>query len=132
MSRKTTYAPTLPGRIHEYLERVQSGQHPIDLIPSVPAISVEFGVAKKLLYEWAGHHEEMGEVMTRAKEIQERMLNNGGLSGRFNPRVVTLLLGNLGYSSRQVVDHVSSDGSMTPVVTSAEVQAALATIAAKL
>ncbi len=133
MSRTTTYDPTLPERIAAYLDVVERGEHPKDLVPSIASICVEFNVARKLVYEWSKHHPEMGTVMDRAQEVQHRLLNNGGLSGRFNPKIATLLLGNLGVTSRQQIDHVSSDGSMTPQAVSApEVMEALKDIASKL
>ncbi len=86
-----------------------------DKVPTIAGLACETGVTRETLYAW--ERDKVGpisDILTRARQIQERELVNGGLGGEFNPAVTKMMMSKHGYSDRVEQDHTSSDGSMTP------------------
>jgi DNA-packaging protein gp3 len=83
--------------------------------PNAGGLSVALRVDRHTLYDWAKVHPDFKEVMRLMNGIQQDRLMNGGLSGRYNPTIASLILGKHGY--RRKIDNKLSnpDGSLSPM-----------------
>ncbi len=111
------------GRPTEYNEKIQKKADAYvdggfvdngDVVPSRAGLAIELGCSRSTLANWEKNHDKFLVTLERLSWIQERISLNGGLKNELNSTIVKLLLANHGYSDRQHIDAISSDGSMTP------------------
>lgn len=91
-----------------------SRTNPIEVIPSAGGLARYLDVHRSTLYEWAKTNKEFSDTLDALQDIQEVLLLNNGLTGKFTAPIAKLALANHGYSDKQEIDNKSSDGSMTP------------------
>lgn len=106
--RPTKYNQQMLNKANKYItDRV-------DVVVSAAGMAIYLGVNKDTLYEWAKHHPEFSDTLKRLNHVQERNALNEAYTGEANSNIAKLILANHGYSEKQQVDTVSSDGSMSP------------------
>ncbi len=85
-------------------------------VPSIADLANYLGISNKTLYNWRDDPKkpEVLHISDQVLQIQEIVLQDGGLSGDFNSTIAKLMLGKHGYADKVEQDNKSSDGSMTP------------------
>ena len=111
MARPTKYNEQILIDAQYYLENFEEVG---DVIPTIAGLSCELKIARDTIYDWAKQDDkaEFSDIVKEIGSAQERKLINGGLSSSLNPMITKLLLSKHGYSEKQEIDHLSSDGSM--------------------
>ena len=61
-------------------------------IPQMSQFARQIGVDEKTLRNWRNAYEEFGVVYQACMDYQRELLNNGGLTGQLNPRMVQFCL----------------------------------------
>jgi len=112
------------GYLEEAREYIQGGYEANgEVIPTMSGLAVHLGVARDTVINWAKqesnkHREEWQYISEWLKAVQEVKLINKSLLREFDSTISRLILStNHGYNEKSRVDHVSSDGSMTPKAT---------------
>jgi hypothetical protein len=90
--------------------------HETDKIPSRVGLCCFIGIDKSTSYEWEQSYPQFSDTLRKVDTLQEQVGLNKGITGEFNSTITKLVLANHGYSERQSLDHISTDGSMTPKV----------------
>lgn len=75
--------------------------NPVEVIPSVAGLALYLGVARSTLYEWEEINKEFSDTLGSLKAVQEVLLLNNGLTGKFTAPITKLALSNHGYSDKQ-------------------------------
>lgn len=98
--RPSKYTPELLAKARHYLDFYQEYG---DQIPSHAGLSVELGVNRSTIYEWAKdpNKQEFSDIFAEILSTQERVLVAKGLSGDFNSAITKLVLGKHGYHEKQ-------------------------------
>ena len=81
-------------------------------VPSIARLAVTLNVSKNSLYNWGEQDPEFLNTLDQLKQIQEAMLLENGLTGKYNATIVKLMLANYGYRDRQ--DITSDDKAIRP------------------
>lgn len=85
-----------------------------EVIPSIAGLAVFLNVSRSTVYEWEKVNSEFSDILKQIMDIQETILINNGLKGKFIAPITKLMLTKHGYSDKQEIDNKSTDGSMTP------------------
>ena len=109
--RPTKLTEELLAKAEDYVANYESYG---DAVPTAVGLALEIGVHRSTCYEWAKEDERFSDIFTRVESTQERKLVNGGLEGKWNPAITTMMLTKHGYSDKLEQDLTSSDGSMSP------------------
>lgn len=120
---KKTGRPTLYDEV-ETIERTKEyidGGYQLDdkeVIPTIVGLAIWLGVTSTTCYQWAKEKPKFSDMLRVLMDAQGQICLQGGMTGRFNPTITKLVLSKHGYSDRveQVIDNISSDGSMKPAV----------------
>lgn len=91
-----------------------------DVVPSVAGLACELKKRRTLLYAWAEKHPEFKDTLETIKEVQERLLLSGSLSGQHNATIAKLMLANHGYSDKQSQEISGPNGE--PIKTESKVE----------
>ncbi len=91
-----------------------------DVVPSVAGLACELGVTRSTMYVWAEKHEAFSDTLDRLKQVQERLLLSGSLSGAHNATIAKLMLCNHGYSDKQSQEISGPNGE--PIKTESKVE----------
>lgn len=78
--------------------------NPVEVIPSVGGLARYLDVHRSTLYEWAKTNKEFSDTLDALQDIQEVLLLNNGLTGKFTAPIAKLALANHGYSDKQEMD----------------------------
>ena len=62
-------------------------------LPTKEGFALFIGVVPDTIQEWETRHPQFSVAMKRLMAEQKRRLVNGGLSGRYNPKITAILLG---------------------------------------
>jgi hypothetical protein len=118
--RPTKYSGEILKQARAYLQNYESLG---DAVPSVAGLSVELGVCRKTLYNWAAEdeREDFLHTLGEIESIQERVCITKGLKNEFNAAIVKLMLANHGYSDRKSLEHSGPGGQ--PLVSRIEIVA---------
>jgi len=106
--RPTKYTDEMPQKVDEYIEscgdfesefhktRGQSSdtyERTIDVkLPKVEGFAIHIGVHTDTLYEWAKVHPKFSVALESIKLVQKNMLQDGGISGKYNSTIAKLIL----------------------------------------
>ena len=103
---------------------------------SMTAVAGSMGVAKSTLFYWAQNYPDFSDALKKGEAVrllfwEERLVNDGG-----TPAATIFALKNCGpeeWRDRKLLDHTSSDASMTPklnvaVLSKEEAEAGMAAI----
>lgn len=112
VGRPTKYNAAVQKKAEYYIENGYEEQD--DVVPSRAGLACYLKVNRETLIDWGKKTTKFSDTLKELDQKQERIALSGGLANVFNPTIVKLLLANHGYSEKQQVDNVSSDGSMTP------------------
>lgn len=110
-----------PSKLGEALEKAKKylngGYEAVEeVIPNIAGLACYLGTSRSRIYEYRDQSEEFRDILEAVLALQESKLVNSGLKGDFNSTITKLMLTKHGYSDKQELDHVSSDGSLTPKV----------------
>ena len=113
MARPTIMSDSLEKKIESYLDEYQDLNQ---VVPTIVGLCSYIDVSKSTVYKWKEEKKSqiLSDTLDRIEECQCIGLINGGLSNQFNANIAKLMLANHGYSDKQVIDNLSSDGSMSP------------------
>lgn len=94
----------MSGKTDGFEEKVKTN------LPTVVGLAMHLDVNRDTLYEWAKHHEEISDILTRIMELQEQRLLDGGLSNRYNPLITKMvLMSNHGYREKTALTGENGD-----------------------
>lgn len=84
-----------------------------EAIPTVDGLAVYLGVARETIYAWSKEPDkkEFSDTVRTLLTKQGRTLQNGGVSGSFNPTITKLILGT-NHGMREKVDVTSDDKAL--------------------
>lgn len=100
--RPTLYKP-------EYCEGIIAFCENHNEVPFLQDYAHLIGVCKDTLQEWASVHPEFSLAYKKAKDIQEKKLVTGGLTGKFNPAVTIFVLKNVsGWRDKQEINQTGT------------------------
>jgi len=111
--RPTKYTPALQKKADEYVKNLPDGQ----IVHSVEGLALHLGIHRDTCYAWRDSIEEFSDTLESVMKMQAVSLINNGLAGEFNSAITKLMMANHGYRDTSQTDHISSNGSMTPVKT---------------
>ena len=100
--RPTKYSEEMLQKASDYLALYDEKG---DEVPTAAGLSLELGVNKSTVYEWAGKHDEFSNTLNAINACQERILISKGLNSKFNSTITKLMLANHGYSDKQQIEH---------------------------
>lgn len=87
-----------------------------EVVPTVAGLSLYLGISRDTVHAWRTSDEPeklpFRDVVSDLMAVQEVLTLGGGLAGKFNARISTLVLSHHGYSEKIETNHTSSDGSM--------------------
>ena len=130
--RPTKYTPELLKKAHEYVDGAWQED---DAVPMIVGLALYCDISKQRVYEWMKDpkKKEFRDLAKKVEALQEKYLAKGGLSNDFNANITKLLLSKHGYSDKAIVDHTSTDGSMSPTkdLTDEELRAKLEDLGVK-
>lgn len=113
--------------LDEYLEKIEyyMNNHADigDLVPTKAGLSVFIGVPYTTLHFWSERYPDFKLVWEAIEVHQQVRLVNGGLSGAFNPKVASMMLGRHGYGrddDKGVQININIDRSCGGVVVDGE------------
>lgn len=110
--RPTKYCAAIQKKAEHYVE---SGFEDLEhVVPSRSGLALTLKVTRETLIDWGKKNPVFSDTLKDLDKKQELLALGGGLLNKFNPTIVKLLLANHGYSEKQQVDNISSDGTMTP------------------
>lgn len=84
------------------------------IVPSKIGLTSVLGVSRQTPYSWAEQFPEFAATFEQCDNHQFIELINHGLMKTYDSAIVRLMLGNHGYHPQQIMDHRSSDHSMSP------------------
>lgn len=107
--RPTRYTDEMPDALFKAMDEGKS----------ITQFAAMIGVNRSTIYEWAEHHTEFSDALTRGKEAGEAYweteLQDMMYSKDVNAPLVKLYFANrFNWSDKTEVDNKSTDGSMTP------------------
>jgi hypothetical protein len=111
MARPTKYSPAIQKKADEYLTNLPDGQ----IVHSVEGLALHLGIHRDTCYAWRDTIEEFSDTLESVMKMQAVSLINNGLAGEFNSAITKLMMANHGYRDTSQTDHISSNGSMTPI-----------------
>lgn len=119
--RPTIYNDDLVNKAREYVRffieaTPEEIENHTEVIPSIAGLSVYLGVSRSTVYEWEKSIKEFSDILSQIMGIQETILINKGLQGKFVAPITKLMLTKHNYSDKVETDIKSSDGSMKPTV----------------
>lgn len=85
-----------------------------EVIPSIAGLACFTEKSRGNIYAYGEQSKEFKDILEGILRLQESKLLNRGLTGEFNSTITKLILTKHGYSEKQEIDHVSTDGSMSP------------------
>lgn len=88
---------------------VDGGYSETNMLPSIAGMAVYLGVSKSTIYNWAGHDEDIKEIMESCSTVQEMKLIDGGLSEVYNSTITKLMMTKHGYSDK-IQNDVTTNG----------------------
>lgn len=112
--RPTKYDPKYMVLVRDYVDRCKKEKK----IPQVEGLRLELGVARSTMYEWAETHKEFSDTLEDLKSVQQVMLVEGGISGKYNAQITKLMLSvNHGMveTSKQNID-LKSEGFVVNII----------------
>ena len=111
MGRPTEYNESVQEKADYYVYNwAELGEN----LPSRVGLCCYIGIAKSTSYEWEKSYPDFSDSLKAIDALQEQVLLNNGVSGKFNPTITKLVLNNHGYHEKKEVDHKSTDGTMSP------------------
>lgn len=116
--RPTDYNEDIQAKADEYVAGgyVECG----DVVPSIAGLACELKKRRSLLYTWAEKNPQFKDTLDEVKEVQERLLLSGSLSGKHNATIAKLMLANHGYSDKQSQEISGPNGE--PIKTESKVE----------
>ncbi len=118
--RKSNLTPELISKAREYVDDFRACG---DVIPTIEGMAYYLEIARSSLYKYEGESSEFSDIAERVRQLQAKMLINGGLMGDFNASIAKVMMTKHGYSDKQEIDNTSSDGSMVQMPTRIEIVA---------
>lgn len=112
VGRPTKYSQEIQDKTVAYLEERKR----IGKVPTAAGLSLELGVNKSTLYEWAKHHDVFSNTLNDINALQEKILVEGALDNKLNATIAKLMLANHGYSDKQQTDITSGGDKLSPVM----------------
>ena len=111
MARPTKYTDAMPDALFNAMAEGKS----------ITQFAAMIGTSRSTIYEWAEHHPEFSDALTRGKEAGEAYweteLQGMMYSKDANAPLVKLYFANrFNWTDKAEVDNKSSDGSMTPKI----------------
>lgn len=111
MGRPTKLTDELIAKAREYIYDFRSSD---DVIPTIEGLAYYLEIARSTLYKYEADSPDFSDIAERVRQLQAKMLINGGLMGDFNASIAKVMMTKHGYSDKQEIDNTSSDGSMSP------------------
>lgn len=101
--RPTDYSGEILTKTADYIVNYEQKG---DAVPSVAGLSIELGIARSTIYEWAKdeNKKEFSDMLGAILSTQERKLLGKGLKGEFNATIVKLMLAKHGYVEKTEQD----------------------------
>lgn len=93
--------------IQEYVDRQKVDTKSIDHYPTIEGLALKLDVARSTVYAWAEQSPEFAKVMARLLNKQAHLLQNLGLSKRYDSGMSRLLLSKHGY-----IQQTQNDGTI--------------------
>ena len=112
MGCPTKYNKRMSAKAREYLRTYKDID---EVIPSLAGLSLFMGIDKDTLYRWAEKYSDISGTLRDLKDIQERELLKGSLTGTYNSTIAKLILHKHDYSERKDID-VTSNGNTVDAV----------------
>lgn len=99
MARPTKYRQEIATKAWHYLDNFEEYG---DIIPSIVGLAQVLELSRETLRLWSKDEgkEEFFGILEHINTVQECVLVNNGLTGKFNPTITKLLLGKHGYHNR--------------------------------
>lgn len=114
VGRPSEYDEGKLSKLNYYIETHETFNDPV---PTVEAACYELGISKQCFYEWTSAHPEFGDAAERLKLKQGRLLQAGGLNGKFQqPTTKLMLSANHGMREKTEQD-ITSGGKPLTIVT---------------
>ena len=114
----TLYSEEMQERADEYVlnctDRIEDGKLKVNL-PTVEGMSLELGVSRDTLYEWAKHHSIFSDTLDKLKAKQQNVLISNGLANTYNSTIAKLIL-SANHGMREKSDITSNDETVAPVL----------------
>jgi hypothetical protein len=114
MERIRTY---LDRHAHDTIERINFTKDgrvdiPVPIPPSINGLSLDVGITRETLYEWAKINKEISDILRRIVAKYEEILKENGLSDRYNAGFAKFLL-SCDHGKREKTD-ITSGGKPLP------------------
>ena len=107
MGCPTKYNKRIAGKAKEYLRTYKELDEPI---PTLAGLSLFLKLDRETLYRWSDKYADICGTLRDLKDIQERELLKGSLTGTYNSTIAKLILHKHDYSERKDID-VTSNGN---------------------
>jgi hypothetical protein len=101
--RPTKYTKDTPQKVLDWLDTKNDTDEGVDL-PTIEGLSVYLGLTKETVYQWEKDidKKEFSDALRKVRQAQHDRLVNSGLSGKYNPTIAKLILGNNhGYAEKK-------------------------------
>ena len=110
--RLTDYNEEILDKARHYIENYEDYG---DAVPMVEGLACVLGISRETVYAWAKQEDKeiFSDIVTQLRSKKSRVLQNGGLTNKFNAKISGLLLGHEGY--REKMD-MTSDGKKLELV----------------
>ncbi|MES2224154.1 MAG: terminase small subunit [Patescibacteria group bacterium] len=86
-------------------------------LPTIEGLSVHLNVDRTTIYEWKGKYKDFSHTLGQLLAIQAERLQDGGLSGDYNPMIAKLILSS-NHNMREKSDVTTDD---RPIVNGVEI-----------
>lgn len=106
--RPSKLTPELVSKAREYITDFRSND---DVIPTIEGLAYYLGIARSTLYKYEDENDEFSDIAERVKQLQAKMLINGGLKGDFNASIAKVMMSKHGYSDKQETEITGKDGA---------------------
>jgi len=122
MGRPTVYDDGVLEKTKQYLvDYKELG----DVIPSVEGLAIQIGVRRETLYDWAKQEEkkDFSNTLDELRGLQQKILIENGLEGKFNSTITKLMLGTHGITEKTNTDitsggkRIKNEWTVNPVTT---------------
>lgn len=110
MGAPTKLTPELVERAEFYV--TDGFKEKEDIVPSVAGLACFLGISKNSVYKYAELDSDFLNTLHAIEVKQEKMLLNGGLSGKFNSTITKLMMSNHGYKESTKTDITSNGESI--------------------
>lgn len=122
--RPTKYTDEINTKAQEYLKQCQDQEYEFHKtrgdrsdtyeekvrvsLPTIEGLALYLGVNRDSLYEWKGKHKEFSDTLHDILAEQSKRLQEGALSGRYNPLIAKLIL-SANHGMKEKSDITSDD-----------------------